>query len=103
SPSILITTMIVSTVLAIFLVPAIRYLVGTKKVPQDAGIFGKTFTKVSNWYANKLIPKFIKRPVITFSIVLVIALLSLGLFRFTPFEFFPEAKIFMDKIGRAHV
>jgi len=90
-PSILITTMIVSTVLAIFLVPAIRYLVGTKKVPQDAGIFGKTFTKVSNWYANKLIPKFIKRPVITFSIVLVIALLSLGLFRFTPFEFFPEA------------
>ncbi|WP_462421453.1 efflux RND transporter permease subunit [Salinicoccus sp. Marseille-QA3877] len=90
-PSILITTMIVSTVLAIFLVPAIRYLVGTKKVPQDAGIFGKTFTKVSNWYADKLIPKFIKRPVITFSIVLVIALLSLGLFRFTPFEFFPEA------------
>ncbi|WP_052254670.1 efflux RND transporter permease subunit [Salinicoccus sp. YB14-2] len=90
-PSILITTMIVSTVLAIFLVPAIRYLVGTKKVPQDAGIFGKTFTKVSNWYADKLVPKFIKRPVITFSIVLVIALLSLGLFRFTPFEFFPEA------------
>lgn len=90
-PSILITTMIVSTVLAIFLVPAIRYLVGTKKVPQDAGIFGKTFTKVSNWYADKLIPKFIKRPVITFSIVLVIALLSLGLSRFTPFEFFPEA------------
>lgn len=90
-PSILITTMIVSTVLAIFLVPALRYLIPVKKVPQNAGILGKLFTRTSDWYADKLIPKFIRRPVITFSVVLVIGLLSLGLFRFTPFEFFPEA------------
>lgn len=90
-PSILITTMIVSTVLAVMLVPALRYIMPVKNVPQNAGIFGKTFTKASNLYADKLIPKFLKRPVITFTVVLVIAVLSLGLSRFTPFEFFPEA------------
>lgn len=90
-PSILITTMLVSTVLAIILVPALRYIMPIRNVPDNAGIFGKTFTKASNLYADKLIPKFLKRPVITFTIVLVIAVLSLGLARFTPFEFFPEA------------
>lgn len=90
-PGILITTMIVSTILAIILVPALRYIIPVKKVPENAGIFGKTFTRVSNWYADKLLPKFISKPVITFTIVLVIAVLSLGLARFTPFEFFPEA------------
>ncbi|CAM4281375.1 efflux RND transporter permease subunit [Lacicoccus alkaliphilus] len=90
-PSILITTIIVSTVLALVLVPALRYLAPVRKVPEDAGVFGKTFTRLSGWYADKLVPKFIKRPVITFIIVLIISTLSLGLFRFTPFEFFPEA------------
>ena len=90
-PSILITTMIVSTILALILVPALRYVAPVRKVPEDAGIFGKTFTKLSGWYADKLVPKFIKRPVITFFIVFIISALSLGLFRFTPFEFFPEA------------
>src|SRR5699024_11390318 len=71
-PSILITTMLVSTVLAIILVPALRYIMPIRNVPDNAGIFGKTFTKASNLYADKLIPKFLKRPVITFTIVLVI-------------------------------
>ncbi|SDL19512.1 Multidrug efflux pump subunit AcrB [Lacicoccus qingdaonensis] len=90
-PSILIMTMLVSTVLAIILVPALRYIIPIRKVPDHAGIFGKTFTKASNLYADKLMPKFLKRPAITFTVVLVIAVLSLGLARFTPFEFFPEA------------
>lgn len=90
-PSILITTMVVSTILALILVPALRYIAPVRKVPDDAGIFGKTFTKLSGWYADKLVPKFIKRPLITFFIVFIISALSLGLFRFTPFEFFPEA------------
>ncbi|MCD2137418.1 efflux RND transporter permease subunit [Salinicoccus halitifaciens] len=90
-PSILITTIIVSTILAIFLVPALRYLMPVKNISENAGIFGKAFTGLSNWYADRMLPKFIRRPVITFSIVLVVGLLSLGLVRFTPFEFFPEA------------
>ncbi|AKG74702.1 efflux RND transporter permease subunit [Salinicoccus halodurans] len=90
-PSILISTMIVSTVLALTFVPAVRYLIVRKKAPKHPGIIGKAFTWGSNVYADKLLPKIIKRPLLAFLTVLIIAVLSVGLIRFTPFEFFPEA------------
>ncbi|MEZ2458909.1 efflux RND transporter permease subunit [Salinicoccus roseus] len=90
-PSILITTMVVSTVLALTFVPAARYLLKRKKVPEHPGLIGKLFTKGSDFYADRVLPAIIRRPLITFLTVLVIGVLSLGLIRFTPFEFFPEA------------
>ncbi len=90
-PSILISTMIVSTVLALTFVPAVRYLIVKKKVPKHPGIIGKVFTWSSNVYADKFLPKIIKRPLISFIAVLIVGVLSVGLIRFTPFEFFPEA------------
>lgn len=90
-PSILISTMVVSTILALTFVPAVRYLIVRKKVPKHPGLIGKVFTWSSNVYADTFLPKIIKRPLISFFAVLVVALLSLGLIRFTPFEFFPEA------------
>lgn len=90
-PSILITTMIVSTILALTFVPAVRYLIVKRKTVKHPGIIGKVFTWGSNFYADKFLPKIIKRPFISFLTVLVVALASVGLIRFTPFEFFPEA------------
>lgn len=90
-PSILISTMVVSTILALTFVPAVRYLIVRKKVPKYPGAIGTVFTWGSNVYADKFLPKIIRRPLISFFAVLVIASLSLGLIRFTPFEFFPEA------------
>ncbi|TVT27829.1 efflux RND transporter permease subunit [Salinicoccus cyprini] len=90
-PSILITTMIVSTVLALTFVPAARYLLKQRKVPEYPGLLGRLFTRGGDFYADKVLPAIIRRPLITFLTVLVIGALSLGLIRFTPFEFFPEA------------
>ncbi len=90
-PSILITTMIMSTVLALTFVPAVRYLLNRKKAPAHPGLLGRLFAKGGDLYADKILPAIIKRPLITFFAVLVIGILSIGLVRFTPFEFFPEA------------
>lgn len=90
-PSILISTMIVSTVLALTFVPAVRYLIVKKKMPGHPGLIGRAFTWCSNFYADKILPKIIKRPLLTFLAVLIVAVFSVGLIRFTPFEFFPEA------------
>jgi len=90
-PSILISTMMVSTVLALTFVPAVRYMIVKKKVPKHPGLIGRAFTWCSNLYADRILPKIIKRPLSAFLAVLIIAVLSVGLVRFTPFEFFPEA------------
>ncbi|GAB3062757.1 efflux RND transporter permease subunit [Salinicoccus sesuvii] len=90
-PSVLITTMIASTVLALTFVPAARYLLGQRKAPDYPGLFGRLFARGGDVYADKVLPVIIKRPLVTFLTVLVIGTLSLGLIRFTPFEFFPEA------------
>ena len=90
-PSILISTMIVSTVLALTFIPALRKVIPVKKVPEHPGILGKAFTWGSKVYADKVLPKVLKRPLLTFLTLLVVTLLSVALVRFTPFEFFPEA------------
>ncbi|WP_411842558.1 efflux RND transporter permease subunit [Salinicoccus sp. HZC-1] len=90
-PSILISTMIISTVLSLTFVPAVRYLIVRKKAPKHPGIIGKAFSWGSNVYADKFLPKIVRRPLVSFFTVLIVAVLSLGLIKFTPFEFFPEA------------
>lgn len=90
-PSILISTMIVSTVLALTFIPAMRHVISSRKVPEHPGILGKAFEWGSKIYADKVLPKVLKRPLLAFIIILAVALLSIGLVRFTPFEFFPEA------------
>lgn len=90
-PSILISTMIVSTVLALTFIPAMRQVIPVRKVPKHPGLLGKVFTWGSRIYADKVLPKVLKRPLLTFLAILIVTLLSVGLVRFTPFEFFPEA------------
>lgn len=90
-PSILISTMIVSTVLALTFIPAMRHVIPYKKVPKHPGILGKAFTWGSRIYADKVLPRVLKRPLLSFLAILIVTLLSVGLIRFTPFEFFPEA------------
>ena len=90
-PSILISTMIVSTVLALTFIPAVRHVIPYKKVSENPGILGKVFTWGSKVYADKVLPKVLRRPLLSFLVILIVTLLSVGLVRFTPFEFFPEA------------
>ena len=90
-PSILITTMIVSTILALFFVPALRYLLSGSKVRKNPGFLGGLFTRGAKVYAYKLLVNFIKKPFVSFIIVFIVCVSSFVLVRFTPFEFFPAA------------
>ena len=90
-PAILITTMIVSTILALVFVPALRYLFSGVKLRKNPGFLGGLFTAGSKFYAYRLLKNFIKRPLVSFLIVLAITASSFVLIRFTPFEFFPAA------------
>lgn len=90
-PAILITTMIVSTILALVFVPALRYRFSGVKLRKNPGFLGPLFTWGSKFYSYRLLKNFIKRPLISFLIVFAITASSFVLIRFTPFEFFPAA------------
>lgn len=77
-PSILISTMIVSTVLALTFIPAMRQVIPVKKVPEHPGILGRAFSWGGKVYADKVLPKVLKRPLLTFLAILVVTLLSVA-------------------------
>ncbi|PKR78930.1 AcrB/AcrD/AcrF family protein [Halalkalibacillus sediminis] len=93
-PAVLISTIIASTIIALILVPSIRYFLYKKKsnkMSANPGILGKLFNKGSSLYADSILKKLIRKPKITASLGLVFATLLFGLIVWTPFEFFPAA------------
>ncbi|MBN8191237.1 efflux RND transporter permease subunit [Bacillus sp. NTK074B] len=93
-PTVLITTIIASTLVALIFVPIMRYLLysKTKKKVSDApGLFGKPLNKLADFYADTILTKFSKRPFVVSAIGLVFTTAIFGLIALTPFEFFPSA------------
>ncbi|MEI2663046.1 efflux RND transporter permease subunit [Rossellomorea sp. LJF3] len=93
-PTVLITTIIASTLVALIFVPIMRYFLysKTKKKVSDApGLLGKPLNKIADFYADTVLKKFSKRPFIVSAIGLVFTTAIFGLIALTPFEFFPSA------------
>ncbi|UOQ48364.1 efflux RND transporter permease subunit [Gracilibacillus caseinilyticus] len=93
-PTVLITTIIASTLVALVFVPILRYFLSrrSKKPISDApGIIGKPLNKLADVYADKLLNKFSKKPVLVSFLGLVFTTAIFGLVVLTPFEFFPAA------------
>ncbi|MGM0851264.1 MAG: efflux RND transporter permease subunit [Bacillota bacterium] len=93
-PTVLITTIIASTLVALIFVPIMRYLLysrTTKKVPDAPGFLGKPLNKLADFYADTVLKKFSKRPFVVSAIGLVFTTAIFGLIALTPFEFFPSA------------
>ncbi|RIW34619.1 efflux RND transporter permease subunit [Bacillus salacetis] len=93
-PTVLITTIIASTLVALIFVPVMRYLLyskTSKKISDSPGFLGKPFDKLADFYAETVLKKFSKRPLITSIIGLVFTTAIFGLVVLTPFEFFPSA------------
>ncbi|TYS16665.1 efflux RND transporter permease subunit [Rossellomorea vietnamensis] len=93
-PTVLITTIIASTLVALIFVPVMRYLLYSKtsrKISDSPGFIGKPLDKFSDFYADKVLTKFSKKPFITSLIGLVFTTAIFGLVVLTPFEFFPSA------------
>ncbi|WP_227397186.1 efflux RND transporter permease subunit [Jeotgalibacillus aurantiacus] len=93
-PTVLITTILASTIVALVLVPMMRYSfykTTKKKVSDSPGLLGKPLNWIADVYADKLLKKTIKKPFLTSLIGLVLTTLLFGLVVLTPFEFFPAA------------
>ncbi len=93
-PTVLITTIIASTLVALVFVPILRYFISkrSKKPMSDApGLLGKPLNKLADVYADKLLKKFSKKPILVSIIGLVFTTAIFGLVVLTPFEFFPAA------------
>ncbi|MBM7663495.1 multidrug efflux pump subunit AcrB [Bacillus mesophilus] len=91
-PTVLITTILASTVIALLFVPMMQYLFYKKPRSRkhSAGIVGKGFDWIGDSYA-KVLRGIGKRPVLISIIGLILTTSTFALILFTPFEFFPAA------------
>lgn len=93
-PTVLITTILASTIVALLFVPMMRFLFfkkqkGTKK--SQNGLLGKLFDRLADFYANKVLSVVGRRPGAISIIGLLCTTAIFGLIALTPFEFFPSA------------
>ncbi|QHE52478.1 efflux RND transporter permease subunit [Pontibacillus sp. HMF3514] len=94
-PTTLIATIVASTILSLTLIPTVLYIrkkrKDSKAEQSKSGLLGSFFSKLEMIYADKILPKVTKRPIIIgFSGLIVCALLA-SLAIKIPFEFFPSA------------
>nr|WP_059282715.1 efflux RND transporter permease subunit [Bacillus coahuilensis] len=93
-PTVLITTILASTIVALFFVPMVRYQLykrSNKMISDTPGLLGKPLNKLADWYADRVLISIGKRPVVISLVGLMITTGIFGLVAFTPFEFFPAA------------
>ncbi|PYZ97423.1 acriflavin resistance protein [Alteribacter lacisalsi] len=103
-PSVLITTILASTVIALSLVPI--YLIwrqkrkerkdkGRKAANEEpavkVGLLGKQIDKLADWYSGKILRRVVKHPLKVAISGLVFCILCYGLIPFIPVVFFPSA------------
>ncbi|WP_370149466.1 efflux RND transporter permease subunit [Exiguobacterium profundum] len=93
-PTVLALSVLASMVISLTLVPIAQYRLNRKEVKvskREPGWLGGPLNRLSNFYADRLLPSVAKRPW-TFGIVgFVITTALYGLILLTPFEFFPAA------------
>ncbi|GLB60678.1 efflux RND transporter permease subunit [Cytobacillus sp. NCCP-133] len=93
-PTVLITTILASTLVALIFVPMLRFMLyrkTSKKVPVAPGLLGRPLNKAADVYADKILKPFSKKPKLAGILGLVFTTAIFGLAAFTPFEFFPAA------------
>lgn len=93
-PTVLITTILASTVIALLFVPMLRYICrknSNKSISNAPGILGKPLDWLANIYADKLLKSASKRPFTVASVGLLVTTAIFALVLWTPFEFFPSA------------
>ncbi|RHB48291.1 efflux RND transporter permease subunit [Exiguobacterium sp. AM39-5BH] len=93
-PTVLALSVLASMIISLTLVPIAQYWLNRKQVKvskREPGWLGGPLNRLSNFYADKLLPVVAKRPW-TFGLVgFVVTTALYGLIVLTPFEFFPAA------------
>jgi multidrug efflux pump subunit AcrB len=97
-PIIISLSMLASMIMALTIIPIFRRWHEARKATgkidryrKPAGILGRQIQQLTNWYAKKLMPRMLKRPLATGLIGILIGTSAYALIPFTPVQLFPSA------------
>lgn len=95
-PAIISLTMLASMVMSLTIIPIFRQWyeqrrkAGAEGYRKPAGLLGKQLLQLTKWYASKLMPKILKRPLLAGMIGVLIGTAAYGLIPLTPVQLFPN-------------
>ena len=97
-PVIIILTMTTSMVMSLTIIPIFRHWYERRRKnnrndEKPAGLLGRQLVTLTRWYADRLMPRMLNRPLRTGLIGVAIGTLAYGLVAFTPVELFPAADL----------
>ncbi|MCL6477947.1 MAG: efflux RND transporter permease subunit [Peptococcaceae bacterium] len=98
-PVIIILTMIASMIMSLTIIPIFRHWYERRRKNNNsnsekpAGLLGRQLVRLTRWYADRLMPRMLSRPLRTGLIGVAIGTLAYVLAAFTPVELFPAADL----------
>lgn len=111
-PTVLISTIIASTIVALGLIPMYRVIretsriksgnIGTNKSERKpAGLLGDFIEKLANWYGEVILKRVVRRPLLFTISGFLLGTIAYALIPFIPLEFFPDTnreEVFIEAI-----
>lgn len=99
-PIVISSTMLASMLMSLTIIPIFREWHEKRrqsrgketKENKSPGLLGKQIQTATKWYSGTIIPKVLKRPLLTAMTGLMIGTLSFGFALFTPIDLFPQAE-----------
>lgn len=94
-PIIISLTMLASMIMSLTIIPIFRqwYEARSKRgvdgYRKPAGLLGKQIQDLTSWYAKRLMPRILKRPLLTGMVGVLVGTSAYGLIPLTPVELFP--------------
>lgn len=94
-PIIISLTMLASMIMSLTIIPIFRQWYERRNMKKasyrkPAGLLGKQITDLTRWYATRLMPRILKRPLLTGMVGVLIGTLAYGLIPLTPIQLFPN-------------
>lgn len=95
-PVIISLTMLASMIMSLTIIPIFRQWyehrrkAGVEGYRKPAGLLGKQLAQLTKWYANNLMPRILKRPLLTGMVGVLIGTAAYGLIPLTPVQLFPN-------------
>ena len=95
-PAIISLTMLASMLMSLTIIPIFREWQERRSKKdasgyrKPAGLLGRQLSQLTHWYANRLMPRILKRPLLSGMVGVLIGTAAYGLIPFTPIELFPK-------------
>ena len=95
-PVIISLTMLASMLMSLTIIPIFREWyeqrrkTSASEYNKPAGLLGKQLTQLTHWYAKGIMPRILKRPLLSGMVGVLIGTAAYGLIPFTPIELFPK-------------